>query len=262
MRQPIKKTGAYAPTPLPAKRSAFRRVRDGAPGSTPGAGARKGQRATTLPAPIGGGTRRNPKRLADPKAMIKRNNDGDGLKGGMQSNETQGRARRGKRKRKPDATSGPAGSAKRGPRSGESLPLCALSVRSLAPKGGVSRLRPMGCARGATSDRGRRTSTVVAALSEKRPRPGAGVRMSDSETGASVRAWRHVSDARKGEERPRRAQGEDRASVGAVPARPEAAKPDRAGRNPPQSNFTRQGRGDHSAGGNAEDGVGAPKRKP
>lgn len=86
--------------------------------------------------------------------------------------------------------------------------------------------------------------------------------MSESETGAGGRAWRHVSDARKGEERPRSAEGEDRASVGAGTARPEAAKPDRAGRSPPQSNFTRQGRGDHSAGGNAEDGAGAPKRKP
>lgn len=97
VRKPIKKTGAYAPTPLPAKRSAYRRVRTGAPGSTPGAGARQGQRATTLPAPIGGGTRRNPKGLVDPKAMIKRKNDGDGLKGGMQSNEKQWRVRRGER---------------------------------------------------------------------------------------------------------------------------------------------------------------------
>lgn len=144
VRKPIKKTGAYAPTPLPAKRSAFRRVRDGAPGSTPGAGARQGQRATTLPAPIGGGTRRNAKSPVDPKAMIKPKNDGDALKGGMQSNETQGRVRRGERKRQPDATSGPAGSAKRGPRSGESLPLCARSVRSPAPNGGVSRLRTAG----------------------------------------------------------------------------------------------------------------------
>lgn len=152
MRQPIKKTGAYAPTPLPAERSAFRRVRDGAPGSTPGAGARQGQRATTLPAPIGGGTRRSPKRLVYPKAMIKRKNDGDGLKGGMQSNENKGEGGGGNDKRMPDATSGPAGSAKRGPRSGESLPLCALSVRSPAPNGGVSRLRTAGEADGATSD--------------------------------------------------------------------------------------------------------------
>ena len=86
--------------------------------------------------------------------------------------------------------------------------------------------------------------------------------MSESETGDGGREWRHVSDARKGEERPLRAAGADRTSVGAGPARPEAAKPDRAGRNPPQSNFTRQGRGDHSAGGNPEDGDGAPKRKP
>lgn len=167
MRKPIKKTGALAPTPLPAKRSAFRRVRDGAPGSTPGAGARQGQRGTTPPAPIGGGTRRNPKSLSRPHNASTFQNDGDGLKGGMQSNETQGRVRRGKRKRKPDATSGPAGSAKRGPRSGESLPLCALSVRSPAPNGGVSRLRP--------------TGGVVAAIGKERPRRRAAVAQGSDE---------------------------------------------------------------------------------
>lgn len=149
VRKPIKKTGAYAPTPLPAERSAFRRVRVGAPGSTPGAGARQGQRATTLPAPIGGGTRRNAKSQSRPHHVSTFHNDGDGLKGGMQGNEIRWRVRRGERKRQPDATSGPAGSAERGPRSGESLPLCALSVRSPAPNGGVSRLRTAGGAKAA-----------------------------------------------------------------------------------------------------------------
>lgn len=174
-------------------------MRVGAPGSTPGAGARQGQRATTQPTPIGGGTRRNPKRLVDPKALIKPKNDGDALKGGMQSNETRGRVRRGERKRQPDATSGPAGSAERGPRSGESLSLSARSVRSPAPNGGVSRLRTAGgvvAAIGKERPRRRALPDGVAALSALRPRQGARDRMSECETGAGGRASRQ----RRGDE--------------------------------------------------------------
>lgn len=144
VRKPIKKTGPNGPTPLPAKRSAFRRVRDGAPGSTPGAGARQGQRATTLPTPIGGGTRRNPKSQSRPHHVSTFQNDGDGLKGGMQGNEKPPR----EVSASPCRRSGGGGSGNPRPTTANPLPhaatLCALSVRSPAPNGGVSRLRPAG----------------------------------------------------------------------------------------------------------------------
>lgn len=88
--------------------------------------------------------------------MIKPKNDGDGLKGGMQSNEEPLR----EVSASPCRRSGGGGSGNPRPTTANPLPyaaaLCALSVRSPAPNGGVSRLRP--------------TGGVVAAIGKERPR--------------------------------------------------------------------------------------------